>query len=568
MQLQRLDKLHDGSQGTASTHKNRILAMGMAIVFLGVCSSGCSNAKPTQSSLELHRKQWEGARNEAYRYQVGYAVGGIVEEDSWWRSLLEITVVGKEVVQVRRLDTGQVDTQDVAAYPSIDALFDIIGEEVRNQQEEIRVTYDPVHRFPELIHVGNVAVDYGYQYAVYGYEGLDPANLGLQPAQEKRDPKDLVLCRGIKRTWEQTRRLLELERSKREGLVCVWDLGTGQLEMYGGDGDTGNNVEVQLIDQSFALLAPAASSKAGYRLYDEITGRFQKQVAWMADFTLRAGGALSGDASRYVAIEAEERDSLRKDGFVTASATKGARIRQIDGSTGEDLQRMALGNELHFGAKLHFSPDDQLFAIAMTPAKHPTASLVHDVVQIRKTGDGSLAASYPGRFLAFSLNGQQVALATTKQRAGHALVVWDIAAGTRKVLRESPSPHPNRFGAFTPEGMLVVDVSANHQSVRLDLETLDPLSGKSLSQSQLPAVPWGDKWSFSPDASNFARLGRNLAGRPVIEVFDIATEKLLRRFEYAETDTDGRPHVVGDVVLLSNNRLLTTHPKVIWNCAP
>ena|GEM_PF-2431382 len=118
---------------------------------------------------------------------------------------------------------------------------------------------------------------------------------------------------------------------------------------------------------------------------------------------------------------------------------------------------------------------------------------------------------------------------------------------------------------LTKQGRLVVDVSANFQSVRLDLETFDPISGKSLSKSQLPAVPWGDKWSFSPDASTFARLGRNLASRPVIEVHDIASKKLLCRFEYAQPDTDGRPHVVGDVVLLDSNRLLTTHPKVIWD---
>ena len=276
---------------------------------------------------------------------------------------------------------------------------------------------------------------------------------------------------------------------------------------------------------------------------------------------------MSNDASRYVAIEAEERGSLKKDGFVTAFASKGAHIRQIDGTSGEDLQRSALGNELHFGAKLHFGADDQLFAVAMTPASHATASLAHDTVQIRKTEDGSLLASYPGRFLAFSPDGKKIALATTKQPVGHSLVVWDIEAGTRKVLRESTSPHPHRFGAFTPEGMLVVDVSANYQSVRLDLETMDPQSGESLSKSQLPAVPWGDKWSFSPDVSAFARLGRNQAGRPVIEAYDIPTEKLLRRFEFAKPDTDGRPHIVGDVVMLSNNRLLTTHPQVIWTCA-
>ncbi len=108
MQLRRSHKLHDGRKGTVSPHNYRILSLGMAILCLGVCGSGCSNAKPTQSSVELHRKQWEGTRGKAYRYQVGYAVGGIVEENSWWRSLLEITVVGQEVVQVRRLDTGQV----------------------------------------------------------------------------------------------------------------------------------------------------------------------------------------------------------------------------------------------------------------------------------------------------------------------------------------------------------------------------------------------------------------------------------------------------------------------------
>ena len=539
---------------------------------------GCSDSVPTPSSVRDCRVRWEAARPEAYRYQVGYATGSTHAEESWWRSLLEITVVNNKAVQVRRLDTGEVTHDAAENYPTIDGLFDIL-EEATASEEEVRVRYDSTDLFPDLIDVGNVAADYGYQYAVYDYAELDPDTIELLPEHSQVASNDLVSCAGLQRNWKQTRQLIERERTSRQGLICIWNVDTGELEMYGGGGDTGNDVEVSLAGNNFALFAPAASGRSGCQLFEATTGRMLREMSWDSDYTLRTNGCLSGDTTKYAIIETDERVSIRDDqNFVTAFATRGAQLRLIDTTSGKDLWKIPLEEEIHFTASLSFSPDGNLIAVARTPATKTTSSLANDVVDIYRVSDGSRIGTHAGRILAMTADGSQAALVvavTVIERGtgdevtvGHELVLWSIDSRTDQVLRKSDSPHASRFATFTPEGHLLADVSANYSSVRLNLETIDPRTSESLDDVTLPAVPWGDKWSISPTATTFARLGRTQTGEPLVEVHDIATETQRLRLDFSGAEPSGYPHVIGTATLIDADHLLTTHPEVIWNCPP
>ena len=541
-------------------------------------SSGCSDSAATAGSVRYQRSLWENVRPAAYRYQIGYAVSGPQDDESWWKSVLEITVVDNQAVQIRRLDTGEVSHDTDRNFPTVDGLFDMLDRAVAGS-DPVQVRYDSTHGFPDLIDVGDIRVDAGYQYAVYEFAEIDPNAIELSPAPAKVGQQDFIPCAGLQRTWKQTRRFIEQERTKRQGLVCVWNINTGTLEMYGGGGDVGNEVEVSVGDSTLALFEPAGSGQSGFHLFDSQSGQLLRKTSWESDYSLTAGSRLSSEATRHVLIEADERVTIKNEqGFTSAFATSGAALRLIDGVSGNDIRKHSLNHELHFSAMIDFSPDATWIAVTGTAAEATQSSLAHDVVEVFQAADGTTINSHPGRFLTFTANSSEVVLvdavsgpdsdANNQVTIGHRLVLWNFEADTERIVRLSASPHPSRFAAITPDGYLLADVSDNYRSVRLNLATIDLQAMKPVTSVTLPAVSSGDKWSISPDTSTFARLGRTLTSAPLIEVHDIASGHLRQTIDFSGVEPSGYPHVVGTATLIDADHLVTTHPEVMWNCPP
>ena len=124
------------------------------------------------AKLEYHRRLWRESRTYTYVFRLSYASGGVLAGETLWKVPLRIYVRDGSFTAVRRLDTGGLLRTNEEALPTMEGLFDIIQTQLEKAPRELRVKYHPKHPIPQLIDVGDVTVDHGFQYSIGEFRSL------------------------------------------------------------------------------------------------------------------------------------------------------------------------------------------------------------------------------------------------------------------------------------------------------------------------------------------------------------------------------------------------------------
>ncbi|MCA9178799.1 MAG: hypothetical protein KDB14_30260 [Planctomycetales bacterium] len=357
---------------------------------------------------------------------------------------------------------------------------------------------------------------------------------------------------------------LETERAKRNGIVCIWDIKAGKPILAGGKGARGSEVEIAASEASIAMLRPAVSDPFGVDSFDAKSGLLTRSVTWSRPYAEFAGGAISHDFSRYVILESTERARTATPTGARVWCTQNVGLRMVNAINGKDLWKQSLAEQVQFSTRCDFSLDDELFAVTYTPVAGEPYGLNDKAVWICRSSDGRKLRGLKGELLCFSTNGKlAIVRRVFAQHPSYRLLAVDVESGRETELLSSMYIS-YRFAHPLPSGDVLVDVSGVKRSVLLDMETIDPLTAKSMGHSVLPPLNWGDKMSISPDGSTIAKLSHSGTNDCQIEIYDIPTARVRQTLKFRAAMPQNKGHVIGDLQLLDASKLATAHPLVVW----
>lgn len=122
----------------------------------GVLGCGKAPFELTLSALESQRARWEESAVLDYRFE--YRERCVCGQSAMLRATIEVR--GGQVAAVS--NTGApAGTESIAAFPTIDDLFERIEEAIRDEAAALSVSYDPMLGYPtEII----IDYDYGAQH--------------------------------------------------------------------------------------------------------------------------------------------------------------------------------------------------------------------------------------------------------------------------------------------------------------------------------------------------------------------------------------------------------------------
>lgn len=113
--------------------------------------AGCDSILGPDDSRDLSRSRrlWENVGYSDYTYVVSNdcfcVMGGIP---------VEVTVRNRQVVSVVLAATGAPVATDIARlYHTVDGLFDVIDDAIRQHAHRVSAEYDPVYGFPTTVFI-------------------------------------------------------------------------------------------------------------------------------------------------------------------------------------------------------------------------------------------------------------------------------------------------------------------------------------------------------------------------------------------------------------------------------
>ncbi len=134
-----------------SAHWSRIAILGSIMLLLTDCAlANPAMTNPLASELKDQRKLWHSQKINHYEYVYNW----ICFCPPPANTPTKVLVKNNAIISVKNPDSNQViENPDLAAYKSIDQLFEVIEKAIERKADEIVVKYDPKFGYPTSISI-------------------------------------------------------------------------------------------------------------------------------------------------------------------------------------------------------------------------------------------------------------------------------------------------------------------------------------------------------------------------------------------------------------------------------